>query len=203
MSGASPSDTESESESDFEVKTEAETAAEAHRRRTIIRLLVGVGIGVPILIELATFVGLVEQSLFGDGGDSDSAGGTSTATEPASGVGVGDELLPETPQRETLSVASYRAGDNRWILTLSATVENTTSTPYTMQFGSVTTDGGRRVEGAHRAVTVAAGGTEQVTGTWQLPAGSRPDSVTLRTGESDTVTTEHQVDLARIPVEGN
>jgi hypothetical protein len=177
----------------------------AARRRTIIRLLVGLGVGIPVLVELATFVGLVEQSLLGDEGEGDDGGSTTDGTDATGGGGVrvGDELLPETPQRETLSVASFRAGDDSWVLTLAAAVENTESGPYTVQFGPVTTRGGERVEGSSRAVTVDAGGTGQVTGTWQLSPGGRPASVVVRTGAGDTATTTHEVDLGRIPVEGN
>jgi hypothetical protein len=200
-----------------DAETDAESAAEARRRRTIIRLLVGFGIGIPVLIELATFVGLVEQSILGDdeGGDGDGNGGGGTGGDadatrtPADGdgdagdeVGVGDELLPETTQRETLSVASFRAGDDSWVLTLAAGVENTASEPYTIGFGPVTTTNGRRVEGTNRAVTVAAGETGQVTGTWQLSPGSRPAAVELRTATGDAEPTAHEVALARIPVEG-
>jgi hypothetical protein len=188
-------------------ETDAEQA-EARRRRTIIRLLVGFGIGIPILVELATFVGLLEQSLLG-GEDGDDEAGTATATERTTtttadrGAGVGDELLAETPQRETLSNASFRAGDDQWVLTLVARVENTESYPYTVQFGAVTTENGRRVEGSGRSVTVAAGETTQVTGTWQLPPGSRPAAVTVRTAAGETAATTHDVTLAPIPVEGN
>ncbi len=194
--------------------TDADTSAEdaeAHRRRTIIRLLVGFGIGIPVLIELATFAGLVEQSLLGgdgdDGGGGDGEGGeqtgaTDTPDASEAGVGVGDELLPETPQRETLTVASFRAGDDQWVITLAAEVENTGSAPYTVQFASLVTQAGRRVEGSHRAVTVAPGETGQVTGTWQLQPGSRPDAVVVRTTEGDATPTDHEVALGRIPLEG-
>jgi hypothetical protein len=189
---------------------DAESAAEARRRRTIIRLLVGFGVGIPVLIELATFVGLVEQSLLGDDGGGNGGGGTggdATRTPDeregdAGEVGVGDELLPETTPRETLSVASFRAGDDSWVLTLAAAVENTVSEPYTIGFGPVTTTNGRRVEGTNRAVTVAASETGQVTGTWQLSPGSRPAGVELRTATGDVEPTTHEVALARIPVEG-
>jgi hypothetical protein len=197
--------------------TDADTSAEdaeAHRRRTIIRLLVGFGIGIPVLVELATFVGLIEQSLLGGDGDEgddggggagapgDQTGGTDTPDADEAGVGVGDELLPETTQRETLTVASFRAGDDQWVLTLAAEVENTGSAPYTVQFASLVTQAGRRVEGSHRAVTVSPGETGQVTGTWQLQPGSRPDVVVVRTTEGDATPTDHEVDLGRIPLEG-
>ncbi|AUV81127.1 hypothetical protein C2R22_05180 [Salinigranum rubrum] len=189
--------------------------AEAHRRRTIIRLLVGFGIGIPVLIELATFAGLIEQSLLGgddgdgdeNGSDSEAAdgsadGGSGTAAPGETGVGVGDELLPETSQRETLTVASFRAGDDRWVLTLAAEVENTGSEPYTVQFASLRSREGRRVEGAHQPVTVPSGETGQVTGTWQLQPGTRPDRVVVRTAVGDADATDHEVDLGRIPLEG-
>ena len=184
-------------------EAESEADADARRRRTIIRLLVGIGIGIPILVELRTFVGLIERFLFGDD-DTDSGESTGTTrTDTAQGVGVGDELLPETPQRETLANASFRAGNDSWVLTLVAQVENTGSTPYTVQCGAVTTANGRRVEGAGRSVTVAADETAQVTGTWQLPPGSRPATVEVTTGAGEMGATTHDVALAPIPVEGN
>lgn len=195
-------------DADADATADAE-AAEAHRRRTIIRLLVGFGIGIPVLVELATFVGLVEQSLL-DGGDGEGGSGESEATdggtdsEPATnsgGVGVGDELVPETPQRETLSVASFRAGDDTWVLTLAAEVENTGSVPYTVQFASLVTQGGERVEGQNRSVTVDPGETAQATGTWQLTPGTRPGTVVVRTTTGDGSPTDHEVDLGRVPLE--
>jgi hypothetical protein len=185
-----------------EPETETDTGAEAHRRRTIIRLLVGLGIGIPVLIELATFVGLVEQSLLGgDGGDDSESTGDGSGT--AGGDAGGDELVPATPQTETLSVASFRAGADSWVLTLAAAVENTGPEPYVVQFGPVTTEGGRRVEGSTQAVSVPPDGTGQVTGTWQLPPGSRPATVVVRTATGDDETVAHEVELARIAVEGN
>lgn len=182
-------------------------AAEAHRRRTIIRLLVGFGIGLPVLVELATFVGLIEESFLGGDGDgsengSSDGGGTTTPGADEAGVGVGDELLPETAQRETLTVASFRAGDDWWVLTLAAEVENTGSVPYSVQFASLVTMKGRRVEASNRAVTVQPGETAQVTGTWQLRPGNRPATVVVRTAEGDASATDHEVDLGRIPLEG-
>lgn len=199
-------DATSDETDDGQTTAEAESGADAdaRRRRTIIRLLVGIGIGIPILVELRTFVGLIERFLFGDGGDTDSGASTGTdRTDTARGMGVGDELLPETPQRETLANASFRAGNEQWVLTLVAQVENTESTPYTVQFGAVTTENGRRVEGSGRSVTVAADETAQVTGTWQLPPGSRPATVTVTSAVGETATTTHEVTLAPIAVEGN
>jgi hypothetical protein len=89
------------------------------------------------------------------------------------------------------------------VLTLAAAVENTESGSYTVQFGPVTTQGDERVEGSSRAVTVDAGETGQVTGTWQLSPGSRPASVVVRTAVGETDPTAHEVELAPIPVEGN
>jgi hypothetical protein len=207
-----PTDTDAGTGASTGTSADAEEA-EAHRRRTIIRLLVGFGIGIPVLVELATFLGLIEQSLLGgdDGASGDGTGGeggTSDGGEPGAtttgetGVGVGDELLPETPQRETLTVASFRAGDDRWVLTLAVEVENTGSEPYTVQFASLVTQEGRRVEGSHRPVTVPSGETGQVTGTWQLQPGTRPDRVVVRTTVGDADATAHEVDLGRIPLEG-
>ena len=188
-----PSDTPSE---------ETDAANEARSRRTVIRLLVGLGIGIPVLIELATFVGLLEQSFFG-GEDGGGSGGTATRTPASDRVGPGDDLLPETPRRETLTTASFRAGSDQWVLTLVASIENTVTEPYRIQFGGVTTEDGRVVDGVSRLVTVDAEDTGQLTGTWQLSPGSRPVAVEVRAGDEQGELTTHEVQLAPIPVEGN
>lgn len=193
--------------------TDTTDESDAARRRTIIRLLVGLGIGIPILVELATFVGLIENALLGgdgsgesgsavDDGDGGSSGGDGSGSDGA-GVRVGEELLPGTPQTETLTDASYRAATEQWVLTLVARIENGESEAYTFQFGAITTDGGRSVDGAARAVRIESGESAQATGTWQLPAGSRPASVAVRTASGDGETAETTVRLARIPVQGN
>lgn len=166
-------------------------------RRTIIRLLVGLGIGVPIIIETATFFGLVGQEL-GDGGDGD--GGTETPTVDR--VGEGEELLPETPARETLLDSTIRAREDAWRLTITVDVENTTEMSYQLELGAVTLLDGKTVDGGARTAALAPGDSAAVTGRWDLPPGSTPDAVdaTAIVGGSATTKT---VPLQKIPVQGS
>lgn len=170
-------------------------------RRTLIRLLVGLGLGVPIAIELTTFLGLMSDALLGGDADGED-GGTDTAT-PDPGVRVGEELLPETPPAETLADAQVRAESNAFVLTLTATVENTTEDPYRFRFGPVETGGGRTSDGDGNEVRVDPGGTQSVAGRWELPAGSTPRTLTVFTASGDAEPTERTVRLARIPVRGS
>lgn len=173
-------------------------------RRTLIRLLVGFGIGIPVFVELATFVGLVGESLTGGGGggggESGGSAGESTATpEPA--VGVGDELLTETGPAETLTDATLLARSESFRLTLTVSVENSGEDPYVFQFGSVETENGRVVEGTESAVRVVSGESATVSGQWDLPSGSTPQRLTVRTTVGREETSEHTVRLAKIPVQ--
>lgn len=166
-------------------------------RRTLIRLLVGVGIGVPILVEAATLLGLVGD-LFGPGGDET---GTPTRTaEP--GVGVGDELLPDTPAIDTV-VASYIAADG-WRYTLTVAVENTTGRTYELRLRDVTTADGRTVAGGGESDPIPPGESGSVTGRWDLPEGASPESVdVVAIARNGTVTkVERSVPLGSTPVQG-
>lgn len=172
-------------------------------RRTLIRLLVGFGIGIPVLIEGATFLGLLEARLLG--GDEDEGTATPSPT-PGRRVGVGDELLPETPQTETLTTATLRAAGGRWPLTLSVSVENGTDHASELRLGAVTLDGGRTVDGSATTGRLAPGEAGVATGRWELPSGSTPQAVAATAiqyadGEAAS-TTERTIRLERIPVEG-
>lgn len=168
-------------------------------RRTLIRLLIGVAIGIPVLVEAVTFFGLVETRLFGDGGD----GATGTAT--ADRVGVGDELLPATPPTETVTEAVIRGQDAPWLFVLTVDVENPTDAPYELQLGTVTLGSGGSVTGGASTGRVPAGGTGEVTGAWELPAGSTPATLSVRGiayREDGANETAAEVALAKVPVRG-
>jgi hypothetical protein len=166
------------------------------KRRTLIRLLVGLGIGIPLLIEGATFVGLIEAQFFGNG-DGDPT--TPTGTPPAEGIAVDDELLPETAAEDTLSTASLAAGADGRTLTLTVLVENTGDAPYELRLGAVRTRGGTRVGGSATTGTIAPGDSGTVTEQWDLPDGSMPGFVTVTAVVGDE-RVERTVPLATIPV---
>jgi hypothetical protein len=151
-------------------------------RRTLVKLLVGLGVGIPVVVELATFLGLVGGQLLG-GSDG----------EP---VGVGDELLPATPHSETVVDALYDAGTGRFTLTVE--VSNGTEAAYDLRLGTVTTAAGERVDGGG-SVTVPPGQTATLTGAWALPATDRPRrlAVTARTPDG---TVERTVEFGTLPV---
>lgn len=171
-------------------------------RRTLIRLLVGLGIGIPIVIEGLTFLGLLEQSLFGD---ETRNGGAGTPT-PAGRVGVGDELLPETPPVETVTGAEIRAGGGAWTLALTVAVENGTDAGYQLRLDTVTLDGGDRVEGGKATGRLDPGASVTITGEWDLPEGATPRSVEAVAityppdGSAEALT--RRVPLAKVPVRG-
>jgi hypothetical protein len=188
--------------------SESDSTPEDGRRRTLVRLLVGLGIGIPVLIELATFLGLVEQSLLGGGGNDDEAtaggpgDGTTTPAEQRV-VGSGEELLPDTAPTETLSAASVRATQDAWVFDATVEVGNDTDEDYVFQVTAVTTDGGTTVDGEGATVRVPAGETVTVTGRWALPPGERPAAMRVVTSLGGEPARTHDVTLGPIPVQGN
>jgi hypothetical protein len=175
-------------------------AGDDRTRRWLIRALVGLGVGVPVAVEGATFLGLVGKHL-GDG----SGTATRSATPAGRRVGVGDELLPDTPQREVLSDAAVKGGSgDTWSFDVLVTVRNTGEAPYEVRLGAVTTDGGRTVTGGASSGAVESGATATLTESWTVPAGSQPSKLVvygITHGETATRVRE-TVRLARVPIEG-
>ena len=172
-------------------------------RRTLVRLLVVVAIAVPILVEVLTFAGLLQFQLFGDGGEE-----TGPATPETRRVGVGDELLPTTPQPETLTDASLRPGGNRWIVTLTVHVENNASTPSELRLEALTLGNGRTVAGGESTGKVRPGENATLTARYEIPSGTTPHSVTVVSvsdgnGTATPRSLRKRVHLAKIPVEGD
>jgi hypothetical protein len=172
-------------------------------RRTLIRLLVGVGFGIPLLVEGLTFLGLVGDQL---GGRSDETESGTTATGAPSGVGVGDDCLPETDREETLADAAVREADaDRWPFSVTVDVTNGGDEPYEFQLLAAHTAAGERIAGRASTGRIAPGETATVTGEWSIPAGAMPvavDVVALVYGE-EIETVERRVELASVPVRGN
>lgn len=171
-------------------------------RRTLIRLLVGLGIGIPVLVEVLTFLGLIETRLFGDGAN----GAGRTPTEGPRRVGVGDELLPDTSPAETVTEAVVRGQDQPWVFVLVVEVDNGTENAYELRLGTLTLGSGRTVGGAARTGRIPPGGTSQVTGAWEIPQGSSPDVlevVAIEYAEAGPTEMRAQVPLAKVPVHGS
>lgn len=171
------------------------------RRRTFIRLLVGLAIGIPILVELLTFLGLIEQSLFGDGEDGD--GGTATPTLER--VGVGDDLLPEAPMTATVTEAVVRA-NGTWRLTLTVDATNGYDVPAELRLDTVALEDGRTVDGGGSTGRLDPGGATTTTGRWELPQGTTPRTVRVVTvrfpPDGSAEATTRRVRLANVPVQG-
>ena len=170
-------------------------------RRTLVRLLVGLGIGVPVLVEVATFLGLFERRLL----DGDGEGGP-TATPRPDRVGVGDELLPDTPPADVVTAARVRTGDGGWSFELEVAVENTGDVPYELRLGDVTTTAGRTVAGGGSTSRLAPGASGEAFGQWTLPEGATPDRVEAVgiafPPSGDPTTVRRSVPLAKVPVSG-
>jgi hypothetical protein len=168
-------------------------------RRTLIRILIGLGIGIPILIEAATFLGLVGQQLSGDDGG---GGDETTPTPEPDRVGTGDELLPETPATDTMAAATLLAREDVWKLSITAQVENTTEQSYQFEFGAIHLMGDETVDGGGESDALAPGESTTVTGRWDLPPGSTPLAVDV-TGIVGGERTAKTVPLEKIPVQGS
>ncbi|MFA1611183.1 hypothetical protein [Halobellus rubicundus] len=173
-------------------------------RRWLIRILVGLGIGIPIAIEATTFLGLIRERLFGGDGSESEATATTT-TSPPQGVGIGDELLPETAPTEIVTDAVVHISDDgSWTFELVVDVENAGEAPYELRLSTVTTDDGTTVEERASSGQIPPGETRELTNTWELPTGESPASlavtaVTYR--ESGATVTDRTVRLENVPAE--
>jgi hypothetical protein len=168
----------------------------AVRRRWLIRALVGLGFGIPIAIEGATLLRMVRSYFFGGGGDGEDGGNT---TDPT--AGIGDELLPETSQRETIERAVLVTGRNVWQFEARIGVENTGDAPYTFRVDAITTDEGNRIADPVSTGAIAPGESATIEHTWRLPVGQSP-AVASVVGITEGATTdrvEREVDLGEFP----
>lgn len=172
-------------------------------RRNFIRLLIGLGIGIPILIEAATFFGLIERHLFPRGNSNEDPPTSTPAMRDR--VGIGDELLPETPPGEILRAAMLEANQGTWTLTLAVEVENPTESAYEFRLGAVTLTNQAQIEGGGSTGRIPAHETRSMQGEWALPEGSTPDRVeaieiAFPPDQQPNQTTA-DVPLAKIPVQ--
>lgn len=133
-----------------------------------LRIVIVLAIAIPVLIEGGTLLGLIGSQV------TDTP--TPTATPENPGVGVGDELLPETTQTDRITGAILDQ-DGRY--TLTVLVENTGSVSYELRLGAVTTDAGTEVEGNATTGTIAPGNQTAVAGRWVLPDGERPATLAV------------------------
>lgn len=175
------------------------------KRRTIIRLLIVFSIGIPLLIEGATFAGLIGQHLGGHGTATPTDTPTVTTT-PVDRVGVGDELLPETDQPDRVTTASLTDAGDHWLLTLTVSVENTGATPYELRLGTVLTSDDTSIGNEASTGQLPPGDSGTVTAQWALPAGEVPthltvDAIIYPDGDGTPRTVSKTVRLTRLPVE--
>ncbi|GGL66909.1 hypothetical protein [Halocalculus aciditolerans] len=159
-------------------------------RRSYIKYLAPISVAVPVVVEGRTLVGLLRQDF--------ASGGSSYSKPTGVDVGIGGELRPDTPTRETLRNAAISSTSDGERLVLSAGVKNTQQAAYRFSLGAVTTDGGETVEGGGQTDPVSPGGTATVQSTYTLPADATPKSVdtTVTIGGR---TSKKTVQLAPLP----
>ena len=170
-------------------------------RSTLVRLLVVLAIGIPLVLEAATFAGLFDSRVL-DGGPATETPTATPGAPPADAVGVGDELLPATPQRETVTAASVGREDGARTFRLTVAVENDAESSYELRLDALTTDRGKTVTGGGRTEQLPPGANTTLTGRWELAPGEDPRAVivvatlTSPAGERETVT--RRVTLAAV-----
>lgn len=134
-------------------------------RRRMLRLLVGLGLGIPIAVELSTFLGLL-------------SGGRGNDT-----VDIGDELLPDSPQPETVLDSSvYEGGERQYELVIE--VENTESSTYEFVVGPLFTESGDKVAGTTALRDIPPGETRTLTARWVI-GDATPGAVRVRGSWAD------------------
>jgi len=170
-------------------------------KKTLLRLLIIVGIGLPILIEVVTFGSMLGHHLTGDtGGEAV----TETPTAESAGAGVGDPILESSAVSARIEAASVVTADEGWRFTLTVNVTNTGSDTAAVRLDSVTTRSGETIKGAASTGRLSVEQTDDVTQSWLLPPGERPDTVSVTVfrypaGES-IQSTQYTVALGDIPV---
>ncbi|WP_267641031.1 hypothetical protein [Haloarchaeobius amylolyticus] len=161
-------------------------------RRTLIRLLVVIGIGIPLIIEGATFFGLVSNQLLGGEEPADER-------EP---VGIGDEVVPTTEQTERLTDAHFETVDGERRLVVEVTVRNTGNDPYELRVDAVTLSDGTTLSANASTGRLSRNETATVSASWAVGPDATVDSLNVTTvvqADSVTVRNQHSVPLA--PVE--
>lgn len=167
---------------------------------TMVRVLIVLAIAIPILIEVVTFGGLIGHYV---GGGEDPAA-TETPTPEVEGAGAGATILADTAATERIESTSLITGDDSWqfIITIDVTEP---AKPYELRLNNVTTREGTTVEGSGATTgQLAAGTSGTVTGTWLLPAGQQPDTLSVTvvtTPEGGTEQArEYTVSIGKVPV---
>lgn len=179
-------------------------SADSSNRRTLIRLLIGLGIGIPIAVELSTFLGLLEQSLFdSEGASPGAASDTETGRTTEQRPDVGDDLLPEEPVTVVLrDMAVLADGSPEFVMTVE--VMNEGQTPIELRFRSITLETGRTIQGNGSTGRLEVGEETMITGRWQLDDRATPQRVTLVlvgfSSDGDAEVSTHQVPLGHVPV---
>jgi len=164
---------------------------------SMVRVLLVLAIGIPIAIEVVTFGGLVGHYV--GGGDA-----ATTPTPEAVGATAGEEILSGTAPTERVVSASVTPGEDSWQFALTVEV-TAVGSAYELGVGDATTLTGDTVDGSGATTgVIPAGETGTVTGTWSLPTGQRPDTVTVTavtTPANGTASaSEHTVDIGAVPV---
>lgn len=156
--------------------TQSDTDPEDPSRRRLFRLLLALAIGIPVAVEASTFVGML------------------TGERRETVADIGDELLPETPQTETLLDSSLYEGPPRQY-ELVAGVENETESAYELTVGPLFTEAGDRVAGTVTRA-VPAGESRELTARWELEDEAMPAAVRTRaTWNGETA--DERIELAR------
>jgi hypothetical protein len=162
---------------------------DGHGRRRLLRIVVALAFGVPLVVEGATLLGFLREAFGGGDGGSDGGGaGASTATPPADGVGVDEELFPSTTPNERMRAAVVESTDDGRRFVTTVQVDNAAEDPYELTLTGLTTDTDTRLDAAASTGRVAPGESAVVTGEWSLPDGEHPRRLhatgVLGTGDS-------------------
>ena len=173
-------------------------------RRRLIRWIAALAFGVPVVVELLTFGGLLEAELLA-GGENEvepTASETATATDRPDAVGVGDELLPETPATETITTSEVRQDDSSRTYVLGVDVTNDADSTVELRTRRLRLRDGTTVEGVSSTGPIDPGASGTVTAAWAIPDGMTPEAVEVIVMRDDETTVATFVAVERPPVVG-
>jgi len=124
--------------------------------------------------------------------------------EEAEAVGIGDDLLPDTPVSERIAQMRIQAqSDGPWVFRLGIIVVNDGENAYRLSLRDLEADDGTVFDEMH-AVDCAPGDSTQFVATWSIGSDARPRALTaqaeLQLSGDSTRSVQRRVSFGHVPV---
>jgi hypothetical protein len=166
----------------------------------LVRLFLILAFGLAFGIEGMT---LIRSYLLNGGGETEEQV-EYEEREEAEAVGIGDDLLPDTPVSERIAQMRIQAqSDGPWVFRLGIIVVNDGENPYRLSLRDLEADDGTVFDEMH-AVDCAPGDSTQFVATWSIGSDARPRALTaeaeLQLSGDSTRSVQRRVSFGHVPV---